>query len=148
MIDDKKVTFFSKTMVTCLVCDTGFYKEELFSGGGRLMAGDLTDDLRRLYEPSKKYGELYPLIYYIIVCPNCFFASFPGDFLHADVIRFKNKLDADMQRRKESVALIFDNLSFSNPRRLIEGAASYIISIKRFRLPSNREFPRCVQPGY
>ena len=39
----------------------------MMTGSGRLNAGELTEELRRLYIPSKKYGEVNPLIYYIVV---------------------------------------------------------------------------------
>ena len=42
--DTKKTTFFSKNPIMCPVCDTSFYKEDLLSGGGRLIAGELTDE--------------------------------------------------------------------------------------------------------
>ena len=51
-----KVTFFSKNPIECPLCNTKFYKEDLLSGRGRLIAGDLSDELRRFYEPSQKYG--------------------------------------------------------------------------------------------
>ena len=53
-----------------------FLREELLSGSGRLLAGELTDELRRTYIPSQKYGAVYPLIYSIGVCPQCFLALF------------------------------------------------------------------------
>ena len=131
MEDDKvkKVTFFSKKAIACPVCGTSFFKEELFSGGGRLMAGALTDDLRRLYEPSKKYGELFPLIYFVLVCPNCLFAAFPADFLQGDYKKIQNVLDAENIKRKESTALLFKELNYFEPRRLAEGVASYMLAV-------------------
>ena len=52
------LTFFSKEQIICPICNTHFKREELKSGGGRLIAGDLTDELRRIYDPSAKYGEI------------------------------------------------------------------------------------------
>jgi len=126
---DKKVTFFSRNAIRCQICDNSFYKEELFSGGGRLMAGELAHDLRRIYEPSKKFGELFPLIYYIIVCPHCLFASFPMDFIAGEIVKIKPRLEADTLRRKDTVGMIFKDLNFTEPRRLTEGAASYFLAI-------------------
>ena len=76
----EKTTFFSKNPIGCPVCQTSFYKEDLLSGGGRLIAGDLTEELHRTYEPSKKYGELFPLVYAVLVCPSCLYAAYPQDF--------------------------------------------------------------------
>ena len=59
----KRITFFSNKPINCPVCGDNFYKEDLLSRGGRLIAGDLTDELRRLYQPSVVYGEIFPLIY-------------------------------------------------------------------------------------
>src|SRR6056297_1836255 len=74
------VTFFGKEEIQCPVCEEKFYKETLRTGRGRLIAGDLTRELRRLYEATEKYGEVYPLVYSITVCPECRYATFPGDF--------------------------------------------------------------------
>jgi uncharacterized protein len=38
----KRITYFLKDPIECPVCETSFYKEELLSGSGRLIAGNLT----------------------------------------------------------------------------------------------------------
>ena len=53
------ISYYSKDQVECPVCGAKFKREEMYSGGGRVIAGDLTEELRRLYEPSAKYGEVY-----------------------------------------------------------------------------------------
>jgi len=63
------ISYYSKDQIECPVCGAKFKREEMYSGGGRVIAGDLTEELRRLYEPSAKYGEVYPLIYSMTVCP-------------------------------------------------------------------------------
>ena len=68
MNETQKLTFFEKKQTVCPVCDAKFYREDLLSGGGRLIAGDLTPELRRLYEPSKKYGEVHPLMPCVLLC--------------------------------------------------------------------------------
>ncbi len=75
------ITFFQKNPINCPICNTEFRREELRSGGGRLIAGKLTNELRRRYQENKKYGVIIPLIYPIVVCPNCFYSAFPEDFL-------------------------------------------------------------------
>ncbi|RPJ07685.1 MAG: DUF2225 domain-containing protein, partial [Spirochaetaceae bacterium] len=77
----KKITFFQNQKIQCPICGDTFYREELLTGGGRLIAGKLTDELRRLYEPSVKFGEINPLVYPITVCPSCYYAVFADDFL-------------------------------------------------------------------
>ncbi|MBN1410184.1 MAG: DUF2225 domain-containing protein [Spirochaetales bacterium] len=122
----KKITFFTKNTIHCPVCGGDFYKEELYRGGGRLLAGKLTEELRRLYEPSKKYGEINPLIYVIIVCPYCNYAAFPADFPHAE--KKADKLKADTEKRKSALLKIFDDIDFTKPRDLKEGVASYFFA--------------------
>jgi hypothetical protein len=80
MAEGQKLTFFEKKQTACPVCDSKFFQEDLLSGGGRLIAGDLTKELRRRYEGSRKYGEVRPLLYAVTVCPVCYFAAFPQDF--------------------------------------------------------------------
>jgi uncharacterized protein (DUF2225 family) len=75
-----KISFFSKKEYTCPSCKAVFHKEERLTGGGRLIAGPLTVELHRLYEPSTKYGEVFPLTYQAVVCPECWFASSESDF--------------------------------------------------------------------
>ncbi len=79
-MEAQKLTFFEKKQTVCPVCDGKFYREDLLSGGGRLIASDLTPELRRLYEPSRKFGEVSPLVYPVTVCPTCYFSSFAADF--------------------------------------------------------------------
>ena len=116
----QKITFFSKTATQCPVCDTTFYKEELFTGGGRLIASELTDELRRLYEPSKKFGEVYPLVYTVVVCPSCYYAAYPSDFPEVDN-HSTDTLRGRSQKRMQTLSLVFDDLDFSQPRRVRSG---------------------------
>jgi uncharacterized protein len=110
------------------VCDAKFYREDLLSGGGRLIAGDLTPELRRLYEPSKKYGEVHPLIYSVTVCPVCCFAALPADFALLPEANIR-AAELNSDERRDSVASIFPALDFTSPRTLQEGAASYYFAI-------------------
>ncbi len=124
-----KVTFFSKNPIECPLCSTKFYKEDLLSGRGRLIAGDLSDELRRFYEPSQKYGELLPLIYPVIVCPSCYYAAYSADFkeVNNDALR---ELKEDTDQRIESISVIFKELDFTTFRELPEGAASFFLAIR------------------
>ncbi len=40
------MTFFSKEEIKCPVCGAAFYREEMRTGRGRLIAGELTEELR------------------------------------------------------------------------------------------------------
>jgi uncharacterized protein (DUF2225 family) len=129
----EKTTFFSKNPLVCPVCETSFYKEDLLSGGGRLIAGELTEELHRTYEPSKKYGELYPLVYAVLVCPSCLYAAYQQDFLElkeeaTEVMREQT------DRRVQSASLVFKDLDFTNYRGLKEGAASYYLAMMCYDL--------------
>jgi uncharacterized protein (DUF2225 family) len=127
----KKTTFFSKNPLVCPVCDTSFYKEDLLSGGGRLIAGELTEELHRTYEPSKKYGELYPLVYAVLVCPSCMYAAYPQDF-HEVKEETAEILRELTDNRVQSVSLVFKDLDFTNYRGLKEGAASYFLAMMAY----------------
>jgi len=76
----KKISFRQKNPTICPVCGYEFYREEMLSGGGRLIAGKLTDELRRTYEKNEKWGVIYPLAYVVTVCPQCLYAAYPKDF--------------------------------------------------------------------
>ena len=126
----KRVTYFSKEAITCPVCELDFYREDLLSGSGRLIAGELTDELRRLYEPSKKYGKILPLVYAVLVCPRCYFAAYPKDFeAQASEPETVAVLAEEQDDRKTSVELIIDKLDFTERRTIREGSASYYLAL-------------------
>jgi uncharacterized protein len=122
------ITFYSKDQTQCPICNAKFKREELMSGGGRMIAGVLTDELRRLYEPSAKYGEIFPLVYTITVCPKCHYAALPQDFCVLDKESL-SKIEQQMRSRYESVKKLFANINFNEPRTLNEGAASYYLAL-------------------
>ncbi|MDR0472996.1 MAG: DUF2225 domain-containing protein, partial [Treponema sp.] len=124
--DDKKISFLSKESYSCPVCGEKFNREELLSGSGRLIAGPITDELHRLYEPSAKYGVIYPLAYQATVCPDCWFASIDKDFQNFPD-KSKEKAERDTQTRMKNIRLIFPSANFAKPRDLVNGAASYYL---------------------
>jgi len=128
MASDLKITFQSKKEYKCPVCDTSFKKEELLSGGGRLNAGQLTEELHRLYIPSAKYGPIYPLVYQAIVCPACWFASMENDF---PLLPPENKKRAkdNISERQKAAGLIFPDVNFNENRTLMDGAASQYLTL-------------------
>jgi len=130
-VEDKeiKITFQSKKEFICPVCNTDFRKEELFSGGGRLIAGQLTQELHRLYEPSARYGTIFPLVYEAIVCPECWFTSAESDFPNLpgdkrDIV--KNETDT----RINETRLVFPTADFRDNRTLMDGAASQYLTLR------------------
>ena len=94
------ISFYSKTKVACPVCMKDFQKEEMLTGGGRMIAGSLTDELRRNFEPSVKYGKVYPLIYAIGACPHCHTALFWQDFQQLEDPITCKKLFSNQEERK------------------------------------------------
>jgi uncharacterized protein len=122
------ITYYAKDQTECPICNAKFKREELLSGGGRMIAGTLTDELRRLYEPSAKFGEIIPLVYTMTVCPKCNYAAFPQDFCVLDKESL-NKIYEKMQDRYETVKKLFSTINFAGARTLNEGAASYILAL-------------------
>ncbi len=134
------ITFFAKQPTTCPVCSREFRRENMRTGRGRMIAGELTDELRRLYEPTEKYGEVYPLIYPITVCPECYYAAYPEDF--TEISRdTASALNDQRNNRINTVSALFKDLDFENPRGLAEGIASYALAIS-----SMEYFPHELSP--
>ena len=126
---ESKLSFVSKKEHACPSCGSSFHKEEMLTGGGRLIAGELTEELHRLYEPSSKYGEVFPLIYQMVVCPECWYASMENDFPLLPAERADDAF-LDKDSRQAETQLIFPQLDFFNPRSLMEGAASYYLTMR------------------
>jgi len=135
-----KVSYISKDELTCPVCEKVFNREELLSGSGRLIAGKLTDELHRLYEPSAKYGEIYPLAYQATVCPDCWFASMDKDFSDFPPAQ-KDLVQRDRDGRIADTKLIFPNVDFTKPRDLVSGAASLYLVLRCYEF-----FPKEFSP--
>jgi uncharacterized protein (DUF2225 family) len=124
-----KVSFSSKEEYNCPVCDAVFHREELLTGGGRQIAGALTDELHRLYEPSVKYGDVYPLAYQATVCPECWFASIDKDF--SAIPEASRELAAnDRYKRMVEIKKIFPDLDYRTNRDLEAGAASQYLVLR------------------
>ncbi|MBT3271641.1 MAG: DUF2225 domain-containing protein, partial [Spirochaetales bacterium] len=122
-----------------------FYREELLTGRGRLLAGDLTNELRRLYEPSVKYGLVNPLIYPVTVCPGCYFAAYNNDFLSVPKSALQ-ELENGTDDRITSIQKIFGELDFHETRDTPEGAVSYFLALMCYdAFP--REFSPVIKQG-
>ncbi|MDR2501520.1 MAG: DUF2225 domain-containing protein [Treponema sp.] len=129
MASELKISFLSKEEYVCPICGAVFRREELLSGSGRLIAGALTGELRRLYEPSAKYGEVFPLVYQITVCPTCFFAAMDRDFFEVPK-NAARRIQQDEVGRFEDAHQIFAKLDFRDSRDLVSGAASYYLTLR------------------
>ncbi|MGL4982352.1 MAG: DUF2225 domain-containing protein [Treponemataceae bacterium] len=125
---EKPVTYYSKQKVTCPICKEKILREELLTGSGRLIAGNLTPELRRLYEPSKKSGVVYPLLYGVGVCPSCYLSLLWHDF---ECIHPKDmeKIQESSQQRFNSVQRIFPHFDLQRNRTLFDGAAAYFLAL-------------------
>ncbi len=122
------ISVFANETIRSPVCEAEFNIEDISTGRGRLIAGDLTDELRREYQPSKKYGEVYPLFYPVTVCPECYYAAFQGDFNEIPDNSVLSIRD-DKKNRFESVEKIFNQLDFRQLRKLNEGTAAYYLAM-------------------
>jgi len=122
------ISFFQKNDTACPVCGHKFKKEELRVGGGRLIAGPLGNDLRRYYEASKKFGDVYPLIYYVMTCPSCLYSALSGDFAAPDPDAL-DRIRAEANDRRKAIGLILPTLDWDNLRTLKEGAAGYFLAV-------------------
>ncbi len=136
----KRVSYFQKKETICPVCGSKFFREDMLSGGGRLIAKEITDELRRIYEPSKKVGEIYPLIYPVSVCPECLYAAYPQDFDKIED-KYREVLASLKDKRRHDISLIFPVVDFKKPRNLISGAASYILAISSYSFHSSDVAP-------
>lgn len=124
----KKVSYRHKEPTKCPVCTHEFFKEQMLTGGGRLIAGKLTDELRRLYEKNDKWGKVYPLAYVLSVCPRCLYTATSKDFTIITPEEIA-KMKSTAQSRINSVKKFFGSLNFEQDRNLVLGAASYLLAV-------------------
>lgn len=125
---NRNISFRSKDQSYCPVCNHGFTREQLLTGGGRLIAGNLSKELRRGYNESRKFGRVIPLIYPIVVCPQCLYSSFQNDFNTIEPVALE-RLRKAMVNRRTGIEKILGPLDFNDDRHLIHGAASYLLAI-------------------
>ncbi|MGI5172366.1 DUF2225 domain-containing protein [Treponema sp. OMZ 840] len=123
------ISFYSKQKILCPFCKKQFAREEMLSGGGRMIAGELTDELRRIFEPSVKFGPVYPMIYSVAACPVCHAALLWSDFERfADEESIEAILDNE-DARKKSVQTVFPFYDLKRERTLLDGAAAYYLAL-------------------
>ena len=135
------ISFFANTPVDCPVCESSFKQEVLRTGRGRIIAGDLLSDLRRSYKPSPKYGIVNPLIYNIVVCPQCLYATMPDDFKKVRA-EFIPQIRETEENRKKYVKTIFDEeVDYQSSRTVLSGAASMFLAVSTYSC-----FPKDLSP--
>ena len=122
------ISFQTKEKMTSTVCRKPFPREEMLSGSGRMIAGELTDELHRIFEPSAKYGQIYPLIYSVGACPNCHTALLWNEFKPLTSAEAEEILDGEEERRK-TVERIFPHYNLNRERTVFDGAAMYYLAL-------------------
>ena len=129
--DGKKpsITYWAKDKISCPVCGKQFAQEIMHKGGGRMIAGELTDELHRIFEPSKKFGRVYPLIYDIGCCPKCQTALLWKDFTDIKDSDTLTRLADESEKRKACVETIFPYYNVMQERSLYDGAAAYYLAL-------------------
>ncbi len=141
------VTFYSKNEIQCPVCGANFRREDLLSGRGRLNAGELTNELRRMYIPTQKYGEVNPLLYPITVCPNCFYSVFAEDFLRPKEKVCDRLRDYQNVRAQYLIKLFGRVPDFLEKRDIYSGVASYILAISTYPFFEKKKFSPTIKMG-
>jgi uncharacterized protein (DUF2225 family) len=144
MSDDRfrpKVSFLSRDVITCPVCGHEFYQERLHKGGGRQIAGAITDTLHRLYKPSQKYGKITPLAYIMLVCPDCFYCAYPADFMKIDEEAAGKLKDKTMERIDFANKLVDGLVDFTKFRNLQNGAVSYALAVDCYDYIGRKKLP-------
>lgn len=135
------ISYWSKDKVTCPVCKNSFPREIMLSGRGRMIAGNLSDDLHRSFEKSAKYGNIYPLIYEIGVCPQCYTALSWKDFVALKNKEVIEKLEATGEERKKQVEVIFPHFSMEGFRTLYDACGIYYLAILTYELVNKELTP-------
>ena len=126
------ISYWSKDKCTCPVCNKSFEREIMRSGNGRMIAGNLTDELHRNFEPSARYGLIYPLIYEIGTCPFCYTSLFWNDFKEKITQEDSDKIYEHSDKRKQACETIFPYFNLKKERTLFDGAAMYYLALMTY----------------
>ncbi len=127
-----QISYWSKDKCECPVCHKSFEKEIMRSGNGRMIAGGLSDELHRTFEPSVKFGRVYPLIYEIGACPHCYSAFFWNDFSEIKKSDVVDKIYESSEKRKKMCETIFPYFNLKKERTLFDGAAMYYLALMTY----------------
>ena len=135
-VEKKKavISYWSKEKMNCPVCKKNFDREIMMSGNGRMIAGGLSDELHRNFEPSARFGKIYPLIYEIGACPFCYTALLWNDFKELKNKEILDRLFETRGDRFNKVETIFPHFNLKKERNLYDGCAMYYLSILTYSL--------------
>ena len=139
-----KISFRARDAVKCPVCGFEYKREELLTGGGRMNAGEVTDELHRIYLPTLRYGRVYPLIYSISVCPGCLYSAFPRHFLKIGDDEIE-KMQENRHERQALMDRIFANPDFGQDRDLNLGIASCVLAAQSYEHRTRECSPTFLQ---
>ncbi|MCI5524163.1 MAG: DUF2225 domain-containing protein [Treponema sp.] len=123
------ISYWAKDKIECPVCHKPFEMEVMHKGNGRMIAGNLTDELHRMFMPSKKFGRIYPLIYDIGTCPKCHASFFWKDFTDIRDSSSFDRIQQDEEKRKAAVETVFPYYNLKSERTLYDGAAMYYLAL-------------------
>jgi len=137
----QKVTYLAKTPTDCPICETRFFQETLLTGGGRLIADIVSDTLHRKYRPSKKFGKIHPLIYTVVVCPDCFFSSMQIDFNNVPEEKIDELRKAKHERIEFANKLIGKPVDYSVYRTLETGGVGYALAVHCYDYFTRKHIP-------
>ena len=126
------ISYWSKEKCVCPICKKAFEHEIMRSGNGRMIAGSLTEELHRNFEPSAKYGRVYPLIYEVGACPFCYSAFFWNDFTEKITSDDGDKIFEHSDRRKKACEAIFPYFNLKKERSLLDGTAMYYLALMTY----------------
>ncbi|BBM89908.1 hypothetical protein COTS27_01625 [Spirochaetota bacterium] len=121
-------SFFHNDPITCPVCSHKFKREVMRFGHGRLITTDTDDELKQNYKFSKKFGAIYPYIYNVLVCPECWFATLVEDFSKKDFYDYAN-LKTDTRFRIRKARELFPQAEFDVNRTLETGLLGYFLAM-------------------
>lgn len=137
------LSFRRKEPTTCPICLAEHFEEILRQGGGRLIAGQLTEELRRLYKKTEKYGIVYPQAYSLLVCPQCLYTALPKDWKTLTSEEM-TKLKSTVKARHQSIHKILGPVkqtNFRNNRNLELAAGSYLLGVDCYHFRSAQVAP-------
>ncbi|HMV80679.1 MAG TPA: DUF2225 domain-containing protein [Leptospiraceae bacterium] len=127
-LQTKKASFRAKENTVCPICNHTFQREQMFQGGGRLIAGNLTKELRRLYQKNKKFGRINPNDYLMVTCSRCLYTAYPRDWPSLNLTEIE-RLKQYSNDRKLNLEKILGPIDFNQERNLISGAGSFLLAI-------------------
>ena len=128
------ISFFRKDELICPSCEKDIPQEDIRTGSGRLDAGELRNDLHRLYISTKEHGSVYPIIYGIYTCNNCYYSLLKYDMGKLSQKSIENISTQDaVAERKESLKHLFKDIpDFSTNKTLVSAVAAYLLTVQTY----------------